>query len=1077
MDLETDQTNATTKLSILKKRKYEMWRLRIEQYFEVQDYALWDVLENGNSFKPTARTTANADGTSTSMIPGPVTTERRPKRRMMNQDCSRRTMNVEETSSKAMVAIDGACFDWSFMAERNRKGVGFVSYNDAPPPSTGLFAPPTIDLSNSGLEEFQQPEFEGYGPKTSKSVYKDTSNEVKKTPDAPLVNTAKPKVVNTARPTLAVVNAVRANQAHAGQHSNHTDFKKLDGGLDYLREEPEEVELLVKDLKTGKLDFCTPCNAFEKLMHEKFQMSSIGELTFFLGLQVQQKKDGIFISQDKYVAEILKKFGFTEVKTASTPMETQKPLLKDKDGEEVDVHMYRSMIGSLMCLTSSRPDIMFVVCACARYQVNLKVSHIHVVKRIFRYLKGQPKLGLWYPKDSPFDLVAYTDSDYAGASLDRRSTTGGKNCQWGSTVTSPNGWKEDHHYRVDSYTDGQLWYKTNLDKVKGAIPTDPQHTPTILHPSTSQPQKTQTPRELTRIDTEIPQSSGPTEHVADEAVYKERGDSLVRDASTASCLEAEQDSGNITKTRSKATLNEPSSPRTSSGSSLWCQETMGIQLLRLVAEVIKIAQVSTASEKVSSASATTTTADDLTLAQALADLKSTKPKAKRIAFREPGESTTTISLHKSQDKGKGIMVEPEKPLKKKVQIMLDEEVAIKLQAEIDEEERITRAEEEKIDEANIAWDDIQAKVDVDYQLAKRLQAEEQEQFIIEQKATLFKELLEQRRKHFAAKRAEEKRNKPPTKKSTEEDHDYLPFKRQKVDEDKDTSELQSLMEITPDEEEVTIDVVPLAVKSPRIVNWKIHKEGKKSYYQIIIARYGSTRPVEDLDVVLWNDLKNMFEPQDAVYTDLHAGRKEISPYTTYNYRYAEQEASVTAALIDVNAAQSKLVLLENFNENYSKCLRLLYKVNAAEGVNAASEEVSTAECYMEAQGFCSGDRVCLLAELGGGYLRLEAHWCMSSFWSSLVLSDSKRVFLIRILLRLYLFQLGGARRACVKAVILCTWDYFPTAKRRWRLLDMVYTRLIACSIAGRSQASEKVTVTDLFYLRVLGFIDLMIQKQ
>ncbi|GJY82158.1 hypothetical protein Tco_0494909 [Tanacetum coccineum] len=115
------------------------------------------------------------------------------------------------------------------------------------------------------------------------------------------------------------------------------------------------------------------------------------------------------------------KFGFTEVKTTSTPNEL-KCLLKDEDGEEVDVQMYRSMIGSLMYLTSSRPDIMFVVCACARYQVNPKVSHLHVVKRIFRYLKGQPKLGLWYPKDSPFDLVAYTDSDYARASLERKYT-------------------------------------------------------------------------------------------------------------------------------------------------------------------------------------------------------------------------------------------------------------------------------------------------------------------------------------------------------------------------------------------------------------------------------------------------------------------------------------------------------------------------------------------------------------------------------------------------------------------------------------------------------------------------------
>ncbi|GKE72532.1 uncharacterized mitochondrial protein-like protein [Tanacetum coccineum] len=160
-------------------------------------------------------------------------------------------------------------------------------------------------------------------------------------------------------------------------------------------------------------------------MQKKFQMSSIGELTFYLGLQVKQKEDGIFIIQDKYVIEILKKFGFTDVKTASTPMETHKPLLKDADGEDVDEHLYRSMIGSLMYLTSSRPDIMFAVCAYARYQVNPKVSHLHVVKRIFRYLKGQPKLGLWYPKDSPFDLVAYTDSDYAGASLDRKSIVGG----------------------------------------------------------------------------------------------------------------------------------------------------------------------------------------------------------------------------------------------------------------------------------------------------------------------------------------------------------------------------------------------------------------------------------------------------------------------------------------------------------------------------------------------------------------------------------------------------------------------------------------------------------------------------
>nr|GEV52316.1 retrovirus-related Pol polyprotein from transposon TNT 1-94 [Tanacetum cinerariifolium] len=128
------------------------------------------------------------------------------------------------------------------------------------------------------------------------------------------------------------------------------------------------------------------CTEFEKMMHKKFQMSSMGDPTFFLGLQVTQKDDGIFISQDKCVDEILKKFGFSTVKTASTPMETSKPLMKDENAEDVDVHLYRSIISSLIYLTSSRPDIMFV--------------------------------------DSLFDLEAYTDSDYAGASLDRKSTIG-----------------------------------------------------------------------------------------------------------------------------------------------------------------------------------------------------------------------------------------------------------------------------------------------------------------------------------------------------------------------------------------------------------------------------------------------------------------------------------------------------------------------------------------------------------------------------------------------------------------------------------------------------------------------------
>ncbi|GKC90678.1 hypothetical protein Tco_1151327 [Tanacetum coccineum] len=515
-----------------------------------------------------------------------------------------------------------------------------------------------------------------------------------------------------------------------------------------------------------------------------------------------------------------------------------------------------------------------------------------------------------------------------------------------------------------------------------AMPTDPHHTPTV------------------------PQPSGSTNIVVDEAVHKELGDSLVRASTTASSIEVEQDNGNITKTRSKATPNEAGSQGTTLGGGPRCQETMGDTIAQtrfenvskhsndsllargntlrsdedslklkelmeictnLQQRVIDLEKTNTTqaneidslkrrvkklerkdrskthrlkrlhkvgiSRRVESsrdkdslgedaskqgrrinvidadkditlvnvqddvemfdvntltgdkvfveqevaAKDVNLTVDEVTLAQALAALKRVKPKVKGNAIEEPSvpvsvvsastkvsatttitvtiptprkgivitksttTTTTTISSQPSQDKGKGIMVEEHvKPMKKKVQIMLDEEIALKLQAKIDEEERIARDEEEKIDEANIAWDDIQAKVYADYQLAERLQAEEQEHFIIEQKATLFKELLEQRRKHFAAKRAEKKRNKPPTKtqqkktmitylknmedlvegssKRAEEELEKESTKKQKVDEDKDTTELQSLMEVITDEEEVAIDVVPLATKSPSIVD-------------------------------------------------------------------------------------------------------------------------------------------------------------------------------------------------------------------------------------------------------------------
>ncbi|GJY62966.1 hypothetical protein Tco_0464426 [Tanacetum coccineum] len=419
-------------------------------------------------------------------------------------------------------------------------------------------------------------------------------------------------------------------------------------------------------------------------------------------------QNNAFVPKDSNIEkEVMKRPGFdfqqkSNVKTASTPMETQKPLLKDENGEEVDVHMYRS-----------------------------------------------PNLGLGIQK-IPFYLVAYTDSDYAGASLDRKSTTGGKA-------------KKSVRLMMEKLIGMEFKLMLQCNNVPKAYGTYCWvNTAGMLR---------------------VPQPSDPTGSVADEAVHKELGDSLVRAATTAFSLEAEQDSGNITKTRSKATPNESSSLGITSGGGPRCQETIGdtiaqtrlldlektktsqhneiASLKRRVKKLKKknrsrthklkrlykvgltarvessddeesldedaskrrrinaidadeeITLVSVADDIVSAASAAITvnsattitatinTVDDIILAQALEEMKSTKPKKKRIVIQELGESTTKISSQlpsqQSQDK-----------------------------AEFDEEERLAREKAKKEQEANIAlietWDDIQEKIDADHQLAERLQA-------------------------------------------------------------------------------------------------------------------------------------------------------------------------------------------------------------------------------------------------------------------------------------------------------------------------------------------------------------------
>nr|GEY56426.1 hypothetical protein [Tanacetum cinerariifolium] len=324
-------------------------------------------------------------------------------------------------------------------------------------------------------------------------------------------------------------------------------------------------------------------------------------------------------------------------------------------------------------------------------------------------------------------------------------------------------------------------------------------------------------------------------HVIDELVYKKLEDNLVRAATTASSLEAEQDSGNINKTQSKETSNESSSQRTDSGGgtrvgSFGDEDNLGEDASnqeRRIDDIDQDGDITLVNVQ-----------DDAEMFDANKDLGGEEVFVEQVVVGDKEET--------DEDKGKGIMIEEPMKLKKKDQIKLDEEAALRLQAEFNEEERL---------------------IDVDYQLAERVQAQESE--LVQGKEQRAREELIQESS-----------------------------KKQKVDDDKEIAKLKQLMEIIPIEEEVEINAIPLAVKSPNIVDWKIHKEGKKSYYQIkrangktqmymvfckmhesfnredledlyklVKGRYESTRPVEDLDLLLWGDLKTTFKPhiEDAIW--------------------------------------------------------------------------------------------------------------------------------------------------------------------------------------------------------------------
>nr|KYP76723.1 Copia protein [Cajanus cajan] len=237
------------------------------------------------------------------------------------------------------------------------------------------------------------------------------------------------------------------------------------------------VQIYVDDIVFGSTNLSL-CKEFAKTMQGEFEMSMMGELTFFLGLQIKQMSDGIFISQNKYCNELLKKFGMEGCKEVATPISNSCNLDLDEKGIAINNSKYRDIIGSLLYLTSSRPDIMFVVCLCARFQANTKKSHMKSVKRFLKYLRGTTNVGLWYPKGVSLSLIGYSDSDYAGCRLDRKSTSG--TCHLlGSALVS---WKkqtcvtlsitEVEYIAAGSYCTQILWmkqqqkdYETELNKI------------------------------------------------------------------------------------------------------------------------------------------------------------------------------------------------------------------------------------------------------------------------------------------------------------------------------------------------------------------------------------------------------------------------------------------------------------------------------------------------------------------------------------------------------------------------------------------------------------------------------------
>nr|GEW03943.1 uncharacterized mitochondrial protein AtMg00810-like [Tanacetum cinerariifolium] len=588
------------------------------------------------------------------------------------------------------------------------------------------------------------------------------------------------------------------------------------------------------------------------------------------------KKDGIFISQDKYVAEILRKFGLTDGKSASTTFDTEKPLLKDPDGKDVDVHTYRSMIGSLMYLTSSRPDIMFAVCACARFQVTPKASHLHAVKRIFRYLKGKPYLGLWYPKDSPFNLVAYSDSDYAGASLDRKSTTGGyqflgcRLISWQckkQTVIATSSTKAEYvattnasegfEQILDFWNASVIQYALNVNLII-YVSCIKQFWSSILIKNTNDVVRLQDLTDRKKVII--------TEDTVCQALHLD-------DAKSVDCLPNEE----IFAKLPRMGYDKPSTKLTFYKAFFLAQWKFLIHNFLQCMSVKRIAWNEFSSFMASAVICLATgegiakldANKDVTFEEIAANLakdaevvakdadaqgrqEDAARRRKEVVIRDPKETATPLTIvhsePKSKDKRKAFLVEEPKPHKKQAQIEQDKAYTRELEAELNKNinrddviEQVKRKENE--DNAVLRYQALKRKPQTEAHARKNMMvylknmAGFKMDFFKGMSYDAIKPISE---KHFnsvvgflekSEEQLEEEASRALKRKSKSSEQQAV--KKQKLDEE--VEELKKHLQIVPnDEDDVYTKATPLALKVP-IVDYQIYIENNKPYYKIIRA--------------------------------------------------------------------------------------------------------------------------------------------------------------------------------------------------------------------------------------------------